>query len=335
MNSLFKVTLQGISPDLVFANGSYDPLELGSMNPDQLYQLLQRIKSLQAPPPSRGQTDICHPTAIVEAGSMIHSFEMLGGSILYSNSNSVVSEVGAVNLVLYNQLPNSPPSLSSIDSQGNVHHSSRQWGSSHKDLRGLTPVRKPELPPTDLINTAAATINTISTPYISEMIVRSDTAKNLYVAPLLFAILAIVLGLGYFAVDEPVAGLITLIIAFGLFGLTYYFKQRVRVLFRLGFDWSQNVIWAMKEGQTGPSYSTNASCIRAFSIEKTRGSRSRFARIGNSSTPILTRVEDKYEFWDLMVEKTDGSRISLFSFYTEPDAVNVYHKANWLLSQQV
>ncbi len=335
MEQKFRVTLQGFSPDLSGANGSYDPIEMGELTPDQFYQLLQRIKYARLPVgPGSERQDLCPPVATVNWGNQLHAFEMQGSSILYSNRNLNISEVDAVNWVLSGQLPGQNATPAATPSKL-AKQSSLFWGSDHKDIKGLTPVRKHHLPPTDLINTEAATINTQAGPLISETVIRTNRSKNLFIAPLLFGILALILGAGYFVVAEPRAGLITLLFAAGMFGLAVYFKRRARGVFLLGFDWSQNVLWAKMADDKKPVYSNHASCISGFSIARRSETSSRLQRIGSPSTPILTRVNDKYDYWDLLVEKTNGVRLPLYSFHAEQDALNVYQKASWLLSQQI
>lgn len=336
MEQKFRVTLQGFTRDLSSANGSYDPIEMGELTPDQFYQLLQRIKyaRLTVPTSPSGQ-DLCAPVATVSSGNQLHAFEMQGGNILYSNRNHYVSEVDAINWILSAQMSgaNEPPPPAAKSAKKSKQHA-YSWGSDHVDIKGLTPVRKHHLPPTDLVNTEAANINTQAGPFIHETIIRTDRSKNLYIVPLLFGILALILAAGYFAVAEPLAGLITLIFVAGMVSLTLYFKKRARGLFLLGFDWNKNVVWAKLAEDKKPVYSNHASCITGFSIARRSETSSRLARVGSPSTPIFTRVNDKFDYWDLLVEKSNGIRLPLYSFHSEQDALTVYHKASWLLTQQ-
>lgn len=334
MEQKFRVTLQGFTHDLSGANGSYDPIEMGELTPEQFYQLLQRIKYAMLPAPtSPSGQDLCAPVATVNWRDQLHAFEMQGGTILYSNRNLVGSEVDAVNWVLTGQQP--AQNAVSADKQGKkTKPDAYSWGSDHVDIKGLTPVRKHHLPPTDLVNTSAATINSQAGPSISENIIRTNRSKNLYIVPLLFGILALVLAAGYFAVAEPLAGAVTLVFVVCMIALTIYLKKRARGLFLLGFDWNKNVVWAKMADDKKPVYSNHASCITGFSLSRRSETSSRLQRLGSPSAPMFTYVKDKYDYWDLWVEKSNGRHLPLYSFHSEQDALNVYQKAQWLLSQQ-
>ena len=335
MEQKIRVALQGFSRDLSVANGSYDPVELGEMSADQFYQLLMRIKHARIPAvSSQAGQDLCPPVATASWGNQLHAFEMQGGTILYSNRNLVVSEVDAVNWVLTGQQP-AQSAVSAAKPAKKAKPDPYAWGSEHVDIKGLTPVRKHHLPPTDLVNTEAATINTQAGPSISENIIRTNRSKNLYIVPLLFGILALVLAAGYFAVAEPLAGAVTLVFVVCMIALTIYFKKRARGLFLLGFDWNKNVVWAKMAEDRKPVYSNHASCITGFSLSRRSETSSRLQRLGSPSAPMFAYVKDKYDYWDLWVEKSNGRHLPLFSFHSEQDALNVYQKAQWLLSQQI
>jgi hypothetical protein len=331
----FGVAAQGFTPDLSAANGSYDPIELGTMNPEQLYKLLERIKHLQTPAPTNPSQDICPASVTVTLGDDIHAFEMAGGSIIYSNANTVISAYDAANIVTGRRYDHKSAPADTKDTQGKKYSSARQWGSDHPDVKGLTPVRKRNILPTDRVNTGGSSINTKTSPQIQATVVKSRSSAGYFIAPLAFSVFTVALALGGFAMDEPEMAVICFVLTVLLFLLAWYLRKRARGGFRLGFDWATNTVWAKQDSKQMPSYLGNANCITGFRIEKTKLSATRYARIGNSTTPIATRVRDDYYIWYLLADKTDGSAIPLCTLYSEKDALTVQAQANALLSQQI
>ncbi len=333
-NINIEVSLQGFSSDLAVANGSYDPIDLGNIRAEEFYRILQKIKLLKAPAAIKANQDICSPVATVLTGDFIHAFEMMGGSILYSNSNTIVSDIEAINIVTGKHGSNANQTATSTDKSGKVHHSSRVWGSEHKDIKGLMPVRKHHIPPTNRVKTEAATIDIINSPQFHDFVIKSDTGTGIHKAPLTFSIATGVLGLGFIAVAEALFGVVCILATIFLIWLSRYLKKKSRGFFSLGFDWKSNVIWSTREGQKKPTYLGNANCITGIHIVKGEIKRSDMRNIGDNSTRIYAKVNYDYPIWDLMVEKTDGSNVSLCTFYTEEDAARVYNKALSLLNQQ-
>ncbi|PKP21828.1 MAG: hypothetical protein CVU05_05925 [Bacteroidetes bacterium HGW-Bacteroidetes-21] len=332
-NMTFQVTLQGISQDMMGANGSYDPVELGVMNTEQFSALWKKLSEIQPMKATAPNQDICPASMTINYRDEIYAFELLGGSILYSNSNTVVSENDAL-LLISGEKPAAVSQKKSKDAKGNAHENAQIWGSDHKDVKGLTPVRKTGIPPTDRVKTESAIINAGNSPQISDNVIKSSTSKNVFIAPLLFGILAIVLALGGFAVAEPGLGAVSLIVAIVLFIVSGSLKGKSRAILRIGFDWNYNAIWVIFPGKK-LTYIGNANCITKFSIEKTQLSSTRYTNIGSSEVRINTAVQDKHNIWMLMVEKTDGSRIPLITLYNEQDAFRVMNKVTYLLNQQV
>jgi len=332
---LFQVSLQGFSADMTTANGSYDTIELGSMNGEQIHQLFQRLISLKTPSDESGSEDLCPPViTILPPDGNVHSFEITGGSLLYANSNTILSAEEAI-AVIHGDAATGRKKRASTDAKGNVHKSSLQWGSDHKDVRGLTPVRLHHIPPTDRVRATASTINTVNTVQIQDHVVKSSTSGNAYKAPIAFIFLAIVLALGGIAISEPGLTIISLLVAAGLLWLSIYLKGSAKGHFRLGFDWNLNAVWATIAGQQSPSFLGNANCILGFRLEQETLNNMRHMNVGNSSTRINTAVRTDTKIWNLIVDKTDGSRIPLWHFYTEADGNRIVIAANQLLSQQI
>lgn len=325
-----KVAVQGISADLKSANGSYDAVEIGFLNQKQFVDFLQKVKNIKPLMVDDTKGDYCPASIIVEVGDEIYNFEISGGSIIFSNTNNVVSVEQAVEIVSGEKLITK---AKTVDEKGNIRSSSATWGSDHKDVKGLVPVRKKGIPPTDRVKTESSTINTRNSPQISDKVIKSSKSKNVFVAPIMFSILAFVLSLGGFAVDEIGLGVISMVVAIVLIFVAIALKGSSRTEIRLGFDWNTNTIWVVNTDKK-ISYLGNANCITKFSLNKTQLVSSRYQNVGSSSVRINTIVKDKYFIWELMVEKTDGSNIPLCKFYNEQDALRVLNKASHILTMQ-
>lgn len=334
-SDLFQVTLQGISDDLSTANGSYDPIDLGEINADRLYEVFQNIKHCKMPDRKSENDDICPPSVnVITKDDVIHAFEMIGGEILYSNTNTVVSEKDAIKAIL-GERTSSTKTKTSKGKDGTVYKNPLQWGSDHRDIVGLTPVRKEDIPPTDRINTDSSVIDTKNTPQIIDRVIKSSTSKSLYKAPIAISIFAIIMSFGGFAVSEMGLGFVSFLVVILMIFLSIVLKKKSRCTFKLGFDWKYNVIWAMLENQKTPHYLGNANCIVNLSIEKDKLSRSRVASLGSTDAKMITSYRDDTKIWELIVTKTDGSKISLFTFFSKSDAERVLEKANDLLNRQI
>lgn len=335
INIGFQVSLQGISKDISGANGSFDPVDMGNMNADGFYELLQKIKHFKTPDITSKNQELCSPSVVVMTDEgTLHTFEMLGGEILYSNTNTIINEKDAIKIIL-GERTNSTMTKASKSKDGTVRKNALQWGSDHKDIRGLTPVRKQDVPPTDRINAEASVIDTLNSPHIKDHVIKSSTSKNLFKAPIAIALFALILGFGGFAVSEPALGLISIVVAVALVLLSIMLKKKSRSDFKLGFDWKYNVIWSKLESEKNPHYLGNANCITKLSIEKDKFSRSRVALIGSTEAKMLTSYKDDCDVWSLIVEKTDGSKIPLHIFFSESEAYRVLEKANDLLNRQI
>jgi len=325
-----NVVLQGFSSDLVTANGSYVAIELSDINLSDLISLLEKLK--QAKPIANSNQDDCPPSLIINKGSESFSFEISGGSLLYSSSNAVVSTRDAIDII--NGI--TPPQIiksKTEDAEGNIHHSSSVWGSGHHDVKGLQPIRKKDIPPTDRSKTESATVNYKNSSSINEMVLKSSVSGNQHIGLVIFGILALILGFGGFAIEELGLGIISSLVAFILFVLSGVVKKKARGNLSLGFDWSTNTIWVIFPGKK-LSFLGNANCIIKLSIQQDSYTRTRYGNIGSSEFRINTRTNIKNKIYIIMVEKTDNSIIPLCTLFNEKDAVKVLNKASALLEQQ-
>lgn len=327
---IFSVTFQGFSPDLNIVNGSYDSVEK-KISSEELIKLLSALKKLPASGTNTNE-DLCPPSFVINIGDHIHAFCFENGDIIYSNTNERVSESDVVKIISGENYE-----LKELDADSTGRKESRKnpmvWGSGHKDIAGLTPIRKKDLPPTDRINTDSSTIRYKDSPKISEKVLKSSHSGKLHIPLILFGILAIVLMLGGFAVQEAGLAVISLLAAIVLFILAGYVKGKARGMVYMGFDWTTNTIWTIFPGEK-LSWLGNANCITRFSIEKSQITSSRIQNIGSSDTRIYATVKDKINLFQIMAEKTDGSVIPVCKLYSQQDATNVLNKINHLLNAQ-
>ncbi len=307
---MVRVTMQGISPDRRSANGSYDPLELGMMELYDLGELLHSLRNIRPLPVNTSGADLCPPSVVIEANGEIENFEISGGELVYSATGKALSIDEALSIL--------DPGRSMPKSSGDFKKSKSQleWGSDHKDVKGLTPVRKFDIPPTNRIKTEGGTIDIYSSPQFRDMVYKSASSKDSHKGPLMFMILTIVLGLGAFAVSEVALRFVCLLITIGFILLSVLLKSKAKTGFAFGFDWSHNAVWAKFDTDRIPSYLGNANCIIKFSVSE-------------------MNMSNKKTIWYLIAEKTDGSRIQLKTFYDSSEAFRICMNANDLLSRQV
>jgi hypothetical protein len=329
---VFRVSLQGFTADLSAANGSYDPVEKGNLNGEQLKNLLTLVKQASPYQPRSVSEDYCPASLTVFAGEDLFAFEISGGNIIFSNQQITVSVDEAVK-ICSGKTNTDNTEKPAADTKEKTAKTTSLWESGHKDIKGLSPVRKKHIPPTDRVNTEAATIKYKGSPGINEKVLKSGISGKQYIVPLLFGILAVILMLAGFSMQEPGMGIVSLLVAVALFLLTGYIKGRARGILYMGFDWTTNTIWTLFPGEK-LSWLGNANCITGFSIEKSQFTSSRIQNIGSSGTRIYTTVNDKTNLYSVMAQKTDGSNIAVCKLYSEKDAVNVLNKINSLLRQQ-
>lgn len=325
MADRFTVSAQGFAKGLARADGSYDTHELGEMGPDQLIELLQKVAPMSTPQ-GAANADICPASVHVEADGEMYSFEVCGGKLLSANTNSTVSVFDAVSMV------SGKTSGAEVVAKGPVKGTAAlAWGSDNPDVKGLTPVRKHDLPPTDRINTEAATLNTgPSMPQFTARVWKSDAARGGPVAAIVFACFgALMAAAGIAAAEMLLVG-----IGAGVAVLCILLVKPLGNLghgeFRMGFDWKRNAVWAFMPKQRSASYLGNATCITGFSVGKL-SYRSAY-RMPRSAG--MGRVRPNEIRWQLVVHKSDNSAVPLIQFFSKRDAQAVLAAAQQLLAQQ-
>jgi len=325
MADRFEVSIQGFTQDMSAADGSYDSIELGAMNPDELIALLQKLSPMKTPEGAAG-SDMCPASVHVQSGGETYSFEMCGGSLLCANTNATISVFDAVSLVTGKatraQVAAKTPAAGSAV---------LAWGSDNPDVKGLSPVRKKDLPPTDRANACASTINTgPSSPQVSVEVWKSDAAKAGPVAMIVMACLAALMVVAGIAAKEWAViaiGVAGVVVCWFLRGLL---ARAGRGEFRLGFDWKTNTVWALMPKAKTPSWLGNANCVTDLTVGKLSY---QSAYRTNTASPV-GRVRTTETRWQLVVHKNNNTAIPLVDFFARADAQAACAAAKTLLAGQ-
>lgn len=96
-NEVFQVELQGVTPDLMRANGSYDPIRFDNLSADRICQMLQIIARLSPP----DGDDVCPPNISITGPRGLFSFSVFdaSGRFYCSDPDGEVSLEQAVMMV--------------------------------------------------------------------------------------------------------------------------------------------------------------------------------------------------------------------------------------------
>jgi hypothetical protein len=342
MAKSFKVSSQGIAKDLSSATGSYDTIEHGVISSDALYETLQKFKAIKEIVP-QGNEDICPPSLYVDNSGTDYSFYLSEGEIINLNTEVKMSPMEIVNLVSgfttkkevaeeAFQEEKSKPAAENTD--GKKKRSALAWGSDHPEIKGMQPVRKKDLAPTDKENWSGFNMDTKNSPQISAEIYKSDSTAGLPLVAFIFGVMFGVLALGSFVNGDITPGLVFLVIASALIWLKGFLKSKVRGEFNLGFDWKANAMWSKIKGEKRAIMVANANCIASIELYEHTTSRPYRWNAGDSGMQKSVRQSVKDKKWILEAVMSNGERRFAFEFYDKNDAQDVLGKAQILLTQQ-
>jgi hypothetical protein len=338
-----KVSLQGISQDLSQATGSYDPVELGEMTPDGLLGVLQKVVTLQALQ-GDGSQDLCPPSMVLDCGGRVHSFHVEDGQLVDSESGGRFGIFDAVSFVTGQRggsgaRPEARP--------GNVRPAPAKkpapkpqpdadgteplvWGSDNPDCKGLSPLRKTDIPPTDREVVGVDTIDTgPGCPQFSMTVWKSVNAKGLPLGILVLGLFIGFMALVLFGTGNPGPGFVVALAAGGCFWLKGVWARHGKTDFRVGFDWKANAIWAKRGSDKVVSWIGNANCITDFTISEYR-----YTKTVRTGGP-MGNVKATESIWQLDVHKNNGSCVFLYrDLATKAEAEEAAAKAKALLASQ-
>lgn len=244
-----KVTLQGVSSDLKSANGSYDPVELGPMDSDQLFTLLNQVAPLK--PPDMDAGDFCPPTFLVETPSGLQTFTVGDRRVYHLESESWVGPTELIQV---------------ITGQFNT----RARLAQNQAAAGVAPAT-PGVLPTDPDLDPRSIDTGPSTPQFSLKVWKGDGWRT---SAIVIPILALMLMVGpgfllIFAEGGKEAGLGVGLILVGmlLVGLSVPLWIFGKGQLRAGVDWRTNTIWVLRPGRK-LAYEVNAANILGFLANK-------------------------------------------------------------------
>ncbi len=207
------------------------------------------------------------------------------------------------------------------------------WGSTHPDVKGLTPVRKKNVPPTDRAHVEGATIDTgTAAPQFTMRIWRSREWNAAPATAFMFGLLALAFAVAGYKLDEQELMYVSAAAAAFLFWLFMFVRARAHVTLRVGFDWKTNTVWATHEKRRVPSWLGNANCITGFSVQTTDWWHLRYV-----PPPVggpLHLLPARERTWHLFVHKTNDTAIPLYSFVKKKEANEALKNAQALLAAQ-
>lgn len=104
----FRVSTQGVSVDLSQANGDFTSIDRGSMDQNQLMELLKEVQSLPDPDYDSGE-DLCPPSVYVEGPAGQVDFYLNTGSLYEVETNAEVTPLDAVMMAAGHKTVEAPP----------------------------------------------------------------------------------------------------------------------------------------------------------------------------------------------------------------------------------
>ncbi|WP_432736069.1 hypothetical protein [Maridesulfovibrio sp. FT414] len=310
----FRVSCQGM--DNAFrGNGSYDELELGEMNEDQLYDSFRKFMEAVMP---EGD-DVCPPGLYVAADGKDYIFYLDGTDIVCENIEAKLSPIEAVNLVsgVTDRKQVAEEAAAQSGSSGSRSGAkSLAWGTDYPGIQGMRPVRRFDLSPTDKDQHSRFNVNTSSEqPHVTLSVYKSEYtggfAKGIYA----FSILCFVLAVGLLAMRDSV-GIAFVIVALVLAVAGFMLNRRWgRTLLRVGFDWAANALWMKLDSDKEAAMIENANCIKEFCVsahDELRKSRISMDPSDHLNNPFSSMIRHSYtekSFFILAVYSNNTSRI--------------------------
>ena len=88
--SQLRVNTQGISMDMLTANGDYDTIDRGVMTPEQLVEMLKKVQSLKEPDYDSGD-DLCPPGVYIEGPAGDVGIYLMGGGLFEVETETPVT----------------------------------------------------------------------------------------------------------------------------------------------------------------------------------------------------------------------------------------------------
>jgi uncharacterized membrane protein YhaH (DUF805 family) len=237
MGVALEVSTQGISTDWNQANGSYDPVERGSIDSEELELLLQRVMTLQEPDYS-GPEDLCGPAVHINGpGGEVSIF--LDDGTLRGGDDSVEMTPHEVVALATGQ---EPGVVEQIGARA-AANAAAEAEARDEAIRAQV-VRRPEAPLTPDDLDPAAIDTGPNAPQVSCDVWKSKNWRGMgilvWVLYGFFALVVLAVGpsLGAFVTVAVVAAAILILRVPG--------RKMAHQTMRVGCDWATNTLWIVR-----------------------------------------------------------------------------------------
>jgi len=229
------------------------------------------------------------------------------GEIICGNNELAVSPLEAVNLVKGVTTKSEEAQKAFSETKANTGHPKSKrgkkalaWGSDHPDVKGMMPVRRSELLPTDKDEISRFNVSTAhSNPHIA---------------------LPVFKGSGYGAAVQV-------------------FVKKIKTawgatLLRIGFDWKSNALWIKKDSEKEAQMIANANCISDFTLSEHKSVRQSRVHFDQDYTKLGTRVQHTDKSWMLLAKMSNDTNKLVFVFDEKKEGEAALDKLLNLLRQQ-
>lgn len=250
MSELFKISAQGISPDLSSFNGSYDEVNLGEKTSGEIFNLLLQLKKIPIP---QTDGDFCYPNLIIQSGQNLLLTLTPGDGKLMDNDTGTDMSLEAIEKVLVT---------------GERFDKRERLQQKMKEIGERTAL-KPEILPTDRDKVKKNNIDTgPASPQISLKVWKSSGWKDFtYYFPIVTAIFCFLIG--HLVLGEGREGDVEMVPYFFIAGaallpLILPLRKLGRHEFRMGVDWKTNTLWCWRANKGVTGFEPDANRIRGF-----------------------------------------------------------------------
>lgn len=245
----YHISLQGIDREVSHSTGLFDPVEMGQKNTTEAEILLNRCVKIKVDP-KHFDADYCPPgiNLIREDGEVV-SFTVVNRKLQSADNGKSMGAAAALRYVSEKQTGQDLEALR-----------------AEREAKGVVPVRKKNIKPTDKNKINEKTIDTgPDSPQIELVVWKShDWFEAARYIPWITGAFFLLIGLVIFGnQDDRHYAIIPLILAVGFFFLAIPLKSWGKTRLRMGFDWKTNTVW-MKHGRKKLAFEPDANLIVRF-----------------------------------------------------------------------
>ncbi len=321
MSGKVNVSAQGISQDLLQANGSYDEVKFGAKDNFELYDFLNKVQNIRIPEVSSDQ-DFCYPNVIIDCGGgRTMNLGPGDGKIQDNDTETDIPAKDAVKAAF-----------------GELKIDKRAKMKERRDSSGKTPALKNDVPPTDRDRVRKNNIDTgPSSPQFSLIVWKSSGWKEFaYYFPIVTAIFCFLIGLLVAAEGRegeaemaPMFFLAGIVLFFLIFPLKKWGKHE----YKMGVDWKSNTLWFWRSGKGVVDFEPDANMIEFFGAMDSTTKSFNYRALSDPSQSFY-RVKKS---WTLMMKRTTSEHpfpVKGSTLATKKEAMKVTQMANQLWESQ-